>query len=143
MGKFIDTLKKRGAYQYGSRALGVPSESSDYDWALPMSIENADFLMSCGFMPDSSASGRSRRNVYGRCQTARPVTDFPGMKDEQLCSYRKGNTNVVLMSAMLFEATKYATKMTATYPKEQLRNMDMRVMCYQRFSSEYAQMVKG
>jgi len=148
MGKFIDELKKRGAYQYGSRALGVATDKSDYDWALLYTTENEQFLYRHGFAPDikKTANPCVRNNYYSttsRAKTARPVTDFPRMENETLLSFRKGSTNVVLLTPMLFGATKYATDMTNAHKTEFKKNKDNRIMMYQTYSTEYAEIMRG
>lgn len=139
MGKFVDQLRKRGAYLYGSRALGVANVASDWDWALLYTTDNEKFLFSCGFNTDSSY-GSSRRRIgrIGSAMNRKALTDLPGFSSEKMQSHRKGNTNVVLFTPRAFAANKYATEMSATHKGcPELLTKEGRIELYQRYGQEY------
>lgn len=147
MGRFTTELRKRGAYLYGSRALGVSTDASDWDWALPYDIKNADWLFKCGFILDGGDGrypGSVQRRYYSIGRLARPafhkpITELPGFSGEIMKSYRKGKTNVVLFTPLAFAANKYATEMGACYGAGHpaVSTKEARVEAYQRFAKEY------
>ena len=140
MGVFTKEMVKRGAYLYGSRKLGVAHEGSDYDWAIPLNKSNLQLLHTHGFQQDTQCG--YTRGWRSRHSSWQPMTSLVGLEQEQMHSYRKGNTNVVAMSPLLFEANKYATTILETFDKDRLKDKNERIRGYQQYGQEYARLYK-
>lgn len=135
MGRFINEIKKRGAYLYGSQELGCAGKNSDWDWAIPYSSENEAFLKKCGFRTDYSYD---HNRVKKRVVTKTDILKLPGFAGENFKSFRKGNTNVIMMTPLLLKANQYATKMMKAYEGKGLASTkEGRVSGYQMYSLEY------